>query len=74
MVGLKNVGKWDRIVRVSAGAVVAILAFWGPENLLFLVGLIPVVTGLVGWCPAYTLFGFKTSCASCDDSHARKAA
>jgi Inner membrane protein YgaP-like, transmembrane domain len=24
------------------------------------IGLVPLVTGLVGWCPAYTLFGFKT--------------
>ncbi len=56
----KNEAGWDRAARVVLGILVLSLAFVGPKTLWGLVGLVPLATGLVGWCPAYTLFGFKT--------------
>ena len=56
----KNIHSIERGVRVVGGAALASLAFWGPANPLFLLGLIPLATGLVGWCPPYALLGVST--------------
>jgi len=59
----KNVGSIDRIVRIIAGIALLAFALVGPEtgyNYLGYIGIIPLVTALLGWCPAYTLFGIKT--------------
>jgi hypothetical protein len=56
----KNIHPIERAVRVAGGAFIASLAFWGPANLWFLVGLVPVATGLMGWCPPYQLLGINT--------------
>ena len=50
----------ERGVRVLVGALVTSLYFWGPHTPWALVGVIPLVTGLLGSCPAYTLFGIST--------------
>ena len=55
-----NEGTVDRIVRVIAGLVILSLAFIGPKTAWGYVGLIPIATGLVGYCPAYSLFGIST--------------
>lgn len=55
-----NVGTADRIVRVVVGLALLSLVFVGPKTMWGLVGLIPLITGAVGICPAYSLFGFKT--------------
>jgi len=58
-----NVGGIDKIVRIVAGAglisapVAGMLPVWG------YIGIVPFATGLMGWCPAYTLFGMNT-CAT----------
>ncbi|MBZ5500058.1 MAG: DUF2892 domain-containing protein [Acidobacteriia bacterium] len=36
------------------------MAFWGPRNYWFLLGLLPFTTGLIGWCPPYHLLGIST--------------
>lgn len=59
----KNEGMWDRALRVVLGLVLLSLVVLGPKTLWGLIGIVPLVTGLVGWCPAYTLFGFNT-CAT----------
>lgn len=56
-----NVGKTDRIIRAVVGLVLIILgvifnSWWGA------IGLIPLATAAVGWCPAYFPFGLS-SCA-----------
>jgi hypothetical protein len=51
---------WDRAMRVVLGVVVLSLIFWGPKSLWGLVGLLPLVTGLAGSCPLYTLAGVGT--------------
>jgi hypothetical protein len=50
----------DRTLRVVVGLALLSLVFVGPHTLWGLVGLVPLTTGLVGSCPAYTLFGLKT--------------
>jgi hypothetical protein len=56
----KNINYIERIVRVTAGLILTSLAFWGPANLWFLLGMIPLATGLAGWCLPYALLGFST--------------
>jgi len=51
----------DRGLRVVLGMVLLSLVFVGPRSLWGLLGLIPLVTGAVGFCPLYRLFGIKTN-------------
>jgi hypothetical protein len=58
----QNIGSIDRILRILVG--IALLV-WGfvlsqPFNYWGLIGLIPLFTALIGWCPAYSLVGIKT--------------
>lgn len=57
-----NVGGIDRTLRVVVGLAILSLFFVleGPAHWWALVGVVPLVTGLVGWCPAYVPFGFRT--------------
>jgi len=55
-----NEGTVDRALRVTAGLVLLSLVFVGPQTLWGLVGLVPLATGLLGSCPAYTLLGIST--------------
>ncbi len=50
----------ERVLRVVVGLVLLSLVFVGPHTLWGLIGLVPLLTGLAGTCPAYTLFGFST--------------
>jgi fatty acid desaturase len=50
-----NVGSTDRLLRVLAGAALVAAAALGFISPLGYVGLIPFVTGLVGYCPVYRL-------------------
>lgn len=56
----ENIHSVERGLRVVVGLVLVSLAFWGPANLWFLIGVIPLVTGLFGSCPLYTLLGINT--------------
>ncbi len=58
-----NEGAIDRVLRVVVGASVLSLAFIGPQTPWAYVGLVPLVTGLVGWCPLYAMLGFNTCAA-----------
>jgi hypothetical protein len=55
-----NEGTIDRVLRVVVGAGVLSLAFIGPQTAWGYVGLVPLVTGLVGYCPLYSLLGLST--------------
>ncbi len=55
-----NVGGIDKIIRIVVGALLLILAATGTFGAWAWIGIIPLATGLMGWCPAYSLFGFKT--------------
>lgn len=57
---IRNEGTIDRLVRVVAGLVLLSLVFIGPKTWLGLIGLVPLVTGLAGYCPLYRVFGIGT--------------
>ena len=56
----KNVGSIDRILRIVVGAVLIALVFVGPQTPWGWIGIIPIATALIGWCPAYRLLGIRT--------------
>ena len=56
----KNIHPVERVVRISLGLILISFAFVGPANLWFLLGLIPLLTGFVGWCPLYAIAGINT--------------
>jgi hypothetical protein len=55
-----NEGKLDRGLRILAGLVMLSLVVIGPQSLWGLIGVVPLATGLIGHCPAYRVFGFRT--------------
>jgi len=55
-----NVGSTDRIVRTLLGLVLIALAATGSIGLWGWLGLVPLATGLVGWCPPYAMLGIST--------------
>ncbi|MEW5742128.1 MAG: DUF2892 domain-containing protein [Myxococcota bacterium] len=55
-----NEGTMDRVIRVVLGVVLLALVFVGPQTVFGWIGVIPLVTGLVGSCPLYRLFGINT--------------
>jgi hypothetical protein len=60
----KNIGTAERVVRVIAGIVILSLAFVGPRSPWAYLGVLPLLSGLVGWCPPYALLGISTARAS----------
>jgi hypothetical protein len=64
----QNVGFVDRLIRIVIGGIILSLAFVGPQSPWGYLGIVPLLTGLIGWCPPYTLFGIST--CSKDDCEA----
>ena len=60
----KNVGGIDRIARILVGLVLIGLAATGTVGWWGWLGAVPLLTGLIGWCPAYLPFGLN-SCGCC---------
>lgn len=56
----KNVGGIDRILRIVVGLVLIALAVTGTVGIWGYIGVVPLLTGLIGWCPAYLPLGIKT--------------
>lgn len=56
----KNIGSIDRVIRIIVGvalivsAITGVLAPWG------WIGVVPLATALIGWCPPYAIFGLST--------------
>lgn len=59
-----NVGTLDRYARIAIGIALLALVFVGPKTLWGLVGIVPLVTGLARFCPAYRIAGINTCHAS----------
>ncbi len=57
---MSNVGTLDRTIRVLVGLGLLALVFLGPQTPWGWIGVVPLVTGLVGFCPAYKLVGLRT--------------
>ena len=55
-----NVGGIDKILRIVAGLVLIVLGVMGIGAPWTFIGIVPLATGLLGWCPAYTLIGVNT--------------
>lgn len=57
-----NMGQTDRVLRIAAGVALLLSYFvlQGEWRWLALIGLVPLLTGLVRWCPAYALLGLDT--------------
>lgn len=55
-----NEGSIDRAIRIILGLVLISLVFIGPQSPWGWIGVIPLVTGLVGFCPLYALLGMNT--------------
>ena len=56
---MKNVGSADRAIRLILGLVIIAVGYyyqswWGA------IGIVPIFTALIGWCPAYLPFGIST--------------
>lgn len=56
----RNEGTIDRVLRVVGGAALVSLVFIGPETPWGWIGVVPLVTGLLGNCPVYSLLGIST--------------
>jgi hypothetical protein len=55
-----NEGTLDRAIRIVVGIGLLSLTLVGPRSLLGLIGVVPLLTGLVGCCPLYRLVGLST--------------
>jgi len=64
-----NVGRIDRILRIVLGLALVSLVFIGPQTPWGWLGLIPLVTAALSFCPVYALIGFNT----CDTGTDNKA-
>lgn len=60
----KNVGSADRILRFIVGIALIAFALFGPADITWKwigwIGVVPIVTALLNWCPLYTLLGVNT--------------
>jgi uncharacterized membrane protein YfcA len=56
----KNVGSIDRILRILVGIALIAGAAMGSIGVWGYIGVVPLLTGLMGWCPPYALLGFNT--------------
>ncbi len=69
---MKNVGGFDRIARIVIGTVLIAYAVtsgavWG------YVGIVPLFTGLIGWCPAYCPFKISTANSCCSGNSCKSS-
>ena len=55
-----NVGSIDRVACITVGAVLIGLAATGTVGWWGWLGVVPLMTGFIGWCPAYLPFGLST--------------
>ena len=60
----KNEGTLDRAARVIVGLGLLSLVFVGPQTMWGLVGIVPLLTGAIGFCPLYTVLGINTCAVS----------
>jgi len=58
-----NVGTIDKVLRLVGGAALISIVFVGPQTPWGWIGIVPIATALIGWCPAYSIFGIN-SCST----------
>ncbi|MDE3053734.1 MAG: DUF2892 domain-containing protein [Gemmatimonadota bacterium] len=57
----RNIGTADRWLRVLLGIALLFAVVTGPQSLWGLIGLIPLTTGIVSFCPLYSVLGWSTA-------------
>lgn len=55
-----NIGGIDKILRIIVGLILLSLVFLGPRTPWGWIGIVPLATSLINWCPLYSLLGFTT--------------
>ena len=65
-----NEAGWERVARIVLGVALLFVGFGVMDGtagaIVAIVGFVPLLTGLSGWCPLYSLFGFRTNAAPGD--------
>jgi hypothetical protein len=56
----QNVGGMDRTIRIIVGLGLISLVFIGPQTVWGWIGVVPLATAIIGWCPPYALLGINT--------------
>lgn len=73
-----NEAGWDRVLRVVLGVVLLIVGFGVLDGaagvIVGIVAFVPLLTGLAGWCPLYSLVGFRTNTVPRDTEAQRDVA
>ncbi|PHR83976.1 MAG: hypothetical protein COA59_08485 [Colwellia sp.] len=57
---MKNIGNLDRVLRLLIGVIGVGLVFFGPQTTWGWLGLVPLLTGLINFCPLYKVLGINT--------------
>ena len=57
----RNIGPVERAVRLAVGLTLIAVAVMVPGAWWAYIGVLPLVTALIGWCPLYSLFGISTA-------------
>ncbi len=55
----KNVGNVDKTIRIILGIGIIVMGI-GFQSWLGIIGVIPLITGIIGYCPLYSIFGIST--------------
>jgi len=55
-----NIGNIERILRIVVGLALVVLTVMGTLPVWGYIGIVPLATGLMGWCPPYAIFGIST--------------
>ncbi len=56
----KNIHPVERVIRIIIGVAILSTVFIGPKSYWGVIGILPILTGLIGWCPPYQLLGIST--------------
>jgi len=56
----QNVGNIDRALRALIGITLIAMVFVGPQTVWGWIGIVPLATAIMGWCPPYALLGIST--------------
>lgn len=56
----QNIGNMERVVRAVVGLALIAIVFVGPQTAWGWLGIIPLATAVLGWCPPYAMLGINT--------------
>ncbi|MGB5278685.1 MAG: DUF2892 domain-containing protein [Gammaproteobacteria bacterium] len=56
----QNIGNIERAIRAIAGIILISLVFVGPQTIWGWIGIVPLATAIIGWCPPYAMLGINT--------------